>query len=144
MVTTPQRAPKGVGAISGPGQSRQGQTLIEFAIIGLLLATMAFGVIEFGRAYYASISVTNAARDAARIAMDPSKSNADIIDAANDAADPLTLTDVNISRGTVVGETSTVTVTYDFTTPVPLISNIWGGGALTITESATSRVGWDE
>jgi Flp pilus assembly protein TadG len=110
----------------------------------MLLALMAFGVMEFGRAYYASISVTNAARDAARVAMDPSNSDADIIAAAEAAADPLTLTDVSISRSTTVGDTATVTVTFEFNSFVPLIENTWGGGPLAITETATSRVGWDE
>ena len=126
-------------------QSRQGQALVEFAIIGLILTTMAFGVIEFGRAYYASISVTNAARDAARVAMDPSRSNADIVAAAEAAADPLELdpSNVDVDRSIVEGETSTITVTYEFETVAPLIAEFWGGGALQITESATSRVGWD-
>jgi len=124
-------------------EQRQGQALVELAIIGLILTTMAFGVIEFGRAYYASISVTNAARDAARVAMDPSRSNADIVAAAEAAADPLELTDVDVDRSIVEGETSTITVTYEFETVAPLIAEFWGGGALQITESATSRVGWD-
>lgn len=124
-------------------QVRQGQALVELAIIGLLLTTMAFGVIEFGRAYYASISVTNAARDAARVAMDPTRSNADIIAAAEAAADPLELSNIDIDRSIVEGETSTITVTHEFETVAPLIANFWGGGALQISESATSRVGWD-
>jgi Flp pilus assembly protein TadG len=144
MIKTLHPGPDDAGTIPGRRQTRQGQALIEFAVVGMLLATMTFGVLEFGRAYYASISVTNAARDAARMAMDPSNSNADIISAAEAAADPLTLTDVSISRSTTVGETATVTVTFEFNSFVPLIENTWGGGPLAITETATSRVGWDE
>ena len=112
-------------------------------MIGMLLATMTFGVVEFGRAYYASVAVTNASRDAARVAMDPSRSNADIIAAAEVSAGSIELTDVDVDRSLVEGEYSTVTVYYEFTSTVPLISQLWGGGPLEITHSATSRVGWD-
>ena len=116
--------------------------MIELAVIGLILATMTFGVVEFGRAYYASIAVTNASRDAARVAMDPTKSNADVIAAAEESAGDIELTSIVLSRSTTVGDTSTVTTTYDFTTSVPLISQFWGGGTLEINHSSTSRVGW--
>lgn len=123
-------------------KASDGQAMLEFAVIGLLLALMAFGTIEIGRAYYASTSITHAARDAARVAMDPSKTNADIIAAAEAAADPLTL-NVTINRSTTEGEMSTITVTHNFDAVTPLVSNIWGGGPLVISSSATSRVGWD-
>ncbi|MEZ4520337.1 MAG: pilus assembly protein [Thermomicrobiales bacterium] len=120
-----------------------GQAVIEFAAIGLLLATMAFGAIELGRAYNASISVTNAARDAARVAMNPATSDADVIAAANAAAESINLTSVDVDRSYTEGEWSTITVSYEFNTVVPLVSQFWGGGPLTISESSTSRVGWD-
>lgn len=113
-------------------------------MIGLILATMTFGVIEFGRAYYASVAVTNAARDGARVAMDPSRPNADIVSAAEESAGSIELTAVIIDRSTTEGEYSTVTATYDFTSTLPLVSEIWGGGALEISHSATSRVGWGD
>lgn len=124
-------------------RARTGQALVEFAIIGLILTTMCFGVIEFGRAYYASVAVTNATRDAARVAMDPSKSNAEIVAVAEESAGSVELTSVSINRSTTEGEYSTVTATYDFTSALPLIAEIWGGGALEISHSSTSRVGWD-
>jgi Flp pilus assembly protein TadG len=120
-----------------------GQALVEFAIIGLILATMSFAVVEFGRAYYASVAVTNAARDGARVAMDPSNSNADIIAAAEASAGSIELTSVDVDRSTTVGETSTITASYGFTSTLPIVSQFWGGGVLEITHSSTSRVGWD-
>ena len=124
-------------------ETRPGQALVEFALIGMLLATMSFSVVEFGRAYYASVAVTSAARDAARVAMDPSRSNADIVTAAEESAGSIELTQVDVDRSVVVGETSTVTVYYDFTSTLPIVSQFWGGGPLEISHSATSRVGWD-
>lgn len=121
----------------------KGQALIEFALIGLILATMSFGVVEFGRAYYAAVAVTNAARDGARVAMNPAMSNADITAAAEESAGTIELTGVSIDRSGAIGSNATVTVTHDFTSTLPLISQFWGGGALEISHSATSRVGWD-
>jgi Flp pilus assembly protein TadG len=122
--------------------SRPGQALIEFAVIGVLLSTMSLGVFEFGRAYYASVAVTNAARDGARVAMNPSATNAEIVTTVEDSAGSIEVSQVDVDRSTTEGETSTVTVTYDFTSNVPLISQFWGGGTLEISRSATSRVGW--
>lgn len=123
--------------------SFHGQALVEFAIIGMILATMTFGVIEFGRAYYASVAVTNAARDGARVAMDPSKSTADIVTAAEESAGSIELTSVIVDSSGAVGDTATVTASYDFTSTLPMISQFWGGGSLEISHSATSRVGWE-
>lgn len=119
-----------------------GQAIIEFAVISMLLLTLSFGVIEFGRAYAASMAVTHASRDGARIAMNPEATNGEIAAAAQSAAGSLTLTNVNVSRSTVIGEMSTITATYEFETMLPFVASLWGGGTLTISESATSRVGW--
>jgi len=125
------------------GGAREGQALLEFAVVALVLALMLFGVLEFGRAYFASIAVTNAARDGARVAMDPSRSNADVRSAADNAAGSTELTDVVIERSFTVGNINRVTAIVDFETSVPLISEIWGGGPLRISYTATSRVGWE-
>ncbi len=44
------------------GRSQSGASLIELGIITPLLLLLALGAIDFGRAYYLSIEVTNAAR----------------------------------------------------------------------------------
>lgn len=124
-------------------RSREGQALLEFAAVAFVLAMMLFGVLEFGRAYFASIAVTNAARDGARVAMDPSRSDADVKAAAENAAGSIKLTDVEINRSLEVGKTSSITAYVDFETGVPLISQLWGGGPLRISYTATSRVGWE-
>ncbi len=75
--------------------------------------------------------------------MDPSKSNADIIAAAEASAGSVELTSVDVARSTTVGETNTITASYGFTSTLPIVSQFWGGGVLEITHSSTSRVGWD-
>jgi Flp pilus assembly protein TadG len=143
MIAERRRHPSGTGTGPPPRRALHGQAIIELAIVGLALLTMTFGVIEIGRAFYASTAVTNAARDGARVAMNPAKSNAEIVAAAEAAAGDVELSSVTMSRSTTIGEMSTVTATYEFNSFVPLISELWGGGPLIISESATSRVGWD-
>jgi Flp pilus assembly protein TadG len=46
--------------------SRQGQSLVEFALVMPLLLVMLLGIMEFGRAWHISQIVTDAARQGAR------------------------------------------------------------------------------
>ncbi len=51
----------------------QGQELVELAILIPLLLLIAFGVLDMGRLFHASITITNAAREGARFGtFDPS------------------------------------------------------------------------
>lgn len=53
---------------SSPDRRRsRGQALVEFALIVPLFAIMLFGVIDFGLAFDASIAISNAAREGARL-----------------------------------------------------------------------------
>jgi len=121
----------------------EGQAFLEFALIGILLLTLSLGVIEFGRAISVSMAVTHASRDGARVAMNPEATDAEIIAAAKAAASPYDSVNVVINRSPVVGEMAKVTVTYQFESVAPLVSNLWGGGKLAISDSTTSRVGWE-
>ena len=135
------RRPSGADNARGR-RAREGQAIIELAVIGLILVTMSFAVLELGRAYYASVAITHAARDAARVAMNPAATDAAIISAAEAAADPVQPSAITLNRSTIIGEMSTVTVTYEFDPITPLVANLWGGGPLVFSESATSRTGW--
>jgi Flp pilus assembly protein TadG len=46
---------------------RQGQGLVEFALLLPILVLVVFGVLELGRAFFAFIAITNAAREGARV-----------------------------------------------------------------------------
>ena len=48
---------------------RAGQSLVEMAMALPLLALLTFGLLDFGRAYFFQVSVTNAAREGARVAI---------------------------------------------------------------------------
>jgi Flp pilus assembly protein TadG len=56
------------GAWNLVNRKQRGSTLLEFAIVIVLLLTMMFGVVDFGRALYAYHFVANAAREASRYA----------------------------------------------------------------------------
>jgi Flp pilus assembly protein TadG len=47
-------------------RGRAGQSLVEMALVLPVLAFLTFGLVDFGRAYYFQVSVTNAAREGAR------------------------------------------------------------------------------
>jgi Flp pilus assembly protein TadG len=48
---------------------RLGQSLVEMAMVLPILTFLTFGLVDFGRAYYFQVSVTNAAREGARTAI---------------------------------------------------------------------------
>ncbi|HEY8678965.1 MAG TPA: TadE/TadG family type IV pilus assembly protein [Candidatus Dormibacteraeota bacterium] len=48
---------------------RLGQSLVEMALVLPILTILTFGLVDFGRAYYFQVSVTNAAREGARTAI---------------------------------------------------------------------------
>ncbi len=56
------------GGTKGKAANRQaGQAIVEFALAVPLLLTLAFGIMEFGRLFFAYSSVVTAAREAARV-----------------------------------------------------------------------------
>ena len=63
-----------------PRSSEKGQNLVEMAIVLPFLLIIVFGVIDLGRVFFASINLTNAAREGVRfLTMHP-----------NDVANPYT------------------------------------------------------
>ena len=45
---------------------RRGQSLVETALVLPVLAFLTFGLLDFGRAYYFQVAITNAAREGTR------------------------------------------------------------------------------
>lgn len=48
-------------------RGRAGQSLVEMAMVLPVLTFLTFGLVDFGRAYYFQVSVTNSAREGARV-----------------------------------------------------------------------------
>ncbi len=100
-----------------------GQELIEFALVVPLLMLILFGVLDLGRAFYASITIANAAREGARYAMFYPGDTVGIRTATEreaqnsgvDLTDPAKATiDVGCPLGCGRGLPIRVTVTYEF------------------------------
>jgi Flp pilus assembly protein TadG len=53
---------------SKDGQRERGQALVEFSFVLIAFLILVFGVIDFGMALHSWITVTNAAREGARVA----------------------------------------------------------------------------
>lgn len=98
----------------------RGAVAVEFAIIAPILVLLLMGIIEYGRAYNAQVSLTNAAREGVRV-MAVNNNLVTARTATKNAGVSLTpaLTDSNIafsaSNGTgtcTPGAQMTVTITY--------------------------------
>ncbi len=119
--------------------AQKGQGVVELALILPIALLLGLGAFEVWRAVYSSHTIAQAARDGARLAIDPDTTSSEVVSVVKSAAAPLDVADGDIS---VVSGTSEVQVSviYRFTTDVPLISELWGGGSLAIRGEATSRL----
>ena len=122
----------------------RGQALVELALIAPILIILMLGVIDYGRVYFAYVSVTNGARvgaDYAAIGPTQAADTAAIKAAAlGDTGDLLnqsptnpdvTVTTANDSQGRLYAD---VTMTYTFSTLFP-----WPGLPTSINVERTVR-----
>lgn len=56
-------------AVTGERRRDRGVALVEFAIVLPLLLLLIGGIVDFGRAFFTEVMLTNAAREGARTAM---------------------------------------------------------------------------
>ena len=101
-------------------ESERGAAAVEFAILLPLLLMLVLGTIEFGRAYNAQITLTNAARDGVRV-MAITNVPADTKTAAKNAAASVSTSiptsDVTLSTTTCsTGSQVTLTIKYSLST----------------------------
>ncbi len=127
--------------------SKRGQSLAEFALILPVLVLLMLGTIDFGRVFFAYVSVTNAARNGADYASFSSVAANDLtgIRAAvvGDTGDLLNTSDSNPQVTSTTGTDSQgrlyadVTVTYAFSTIFP-----WPGlpDTVDVSRTVTARV----
>lgn len=109
-----------------PRHRPRGQALVEFALIVPLFILIVVGLFDAGRAVFNYSTVSNAAREAARVAIVNQDETA-IRAAAKTAGTGLGLTDADISLGSCLdkGCPYSVTVTYDFEAATPLIGQLF-------------------
>ena len=99
--------------------SERGAAAVEFAILLPLLLMLVLGTIEFGRAYNAQITLTNAARDGVRVMAINNDPTAAKKAAQNAAASVSTIpvSDITLSSTTCsTGNQVTLTIKYTLST----------------------------
>jgi Flp pilus assembly protein TadG len=133
------------GPLSGRRRDR-GAAAVEFALILPLLMLLVFGIIDFGRALNAQITLTQAAREGARLDA-LGQSNAAVVSRTQTAATGLNLNAPNGSvtetqvcmpnAGATADAQVTVSYQFSFITPVGAIAGLFGGsgfgGPITLT-----------
>ncbi|GAA5102533.1 TadE/TadG family type IV pilus assembly protein [Haloechinothrix salitolerans] len=107
----------------------RGAAAVEFAIVLPVLLLLVFGIIDFGRALNAQVTLTQAAREGARLeALDQD----DVVNRTQAAATGLSpVPGVSISSSCPDNDDAVVTVTYtfEFATPVGAIGAMFGGNS---------------
>lgn len=128
----------------------RGAAAVEFAILLPLLLLIIFGVIDFGRAINDQITLTQAAREGARLAALGYSTSAVNTRTESAAAPTLTLTSANITvtpatspacapgAGTGVDAKVTVTYTFTFITPVGAFAAMFGTASFGTTLPLTA------
>ena len=110
----------------------KGQNLVEFAMVVPIFLILVFSIVDFGMGFHAWITVTNAAREGARIGAvgaDSATIEARVVDTAGDlVGDDLAVTVVNAQGAP--GDSVSVDVQYDYEliTPLSNLLGIFGGG----------------
>ncbi|MDA8318644.1 MAG: pilus assembly protein [Actinomycetota bacterium] len=121
----------------------RGATAVEFALLLPMLLLIIFGVIDFGRALNAQITLTQAAREGVRLDALGQPQSA-VVSRTIQAATGLNLTSSNVTEtltcplnaGPTADARVDVTYRFSFVTPVGAIAGLFGGnfgGPITLT-----------
>jgi Flp pilus assembly protein TadG len=114
--------------------------MVETAMVLPILLVLVFGMLDFGRVFNAWITVTNSAREGARVAATRQDTTAieTRVAAAMSHIDDYTLETDNVGGASGSPVAVSIETTVDIITP--LIGNIIGGGSVTISETTTMRL----
>lgn len=125
----------------GLGRDEKGQSVVEFALVVPILLLLVLGIMEFGRAYSANLTLQNAAREGARLAV-TGATDARITQRVKDSAPTLDPARINVSvtpSSRHQGDNVVVTVTYDFQYLTPFIQDL-AGSLRTFQQQVTMRM----
>ena len=121
-----------------PSHNDRGAAAVEMALVLPFLLLLVCGIVDFGRAYNANLTLTHAAREGARI-WALGGTTAEMTTAATDAAVGLTVTSVAPTPCTF-GSATTVTVTAGFSYITPLIADL-APGLTSLSSNGVMRCG---
>lgn len=119
-------------------KSQQGQGLVEFALVFPLLMLLILGMVEFGWILNGKITLTNAAREGARVAaiyQDNTKVNAAVIKASEASS----LIDVGADPMNIDAPTKAVTVKAKANIK-PIVGLFFKEEKVSLTAQAVMRV----
>ncbi len=107
----------------------RGAAAVEFALLLPMLLLLVFGLIDFGRALNAQITLTQAAREGARLAALAQPNVASRTQAAATGLSPVTVgvTACPANAGSGVNAAVTASYSYQFITPISAIAGLFGG-----------------
>jgi Flp pilus assembly protein TadG len=120
-----------------PRKGEDGQSLVEFALVLPIFLLVLFAIVDFGMAFHAWITVTNSAREGARIGSVHAPSAA-IEQRVRDTSDTLDQGNLSVSvsnaddQGGQPGESVVVDVSYSYSlmTPLAELLNLVSGGTI--------------
>lgn len=118
----------------------RGAAAVEFALLLPLLLLLIFGIIDFGRALNAQITLTQAAREGARLAALGEPNVVSGTQAAATGLSPVavSVTSCPVNAGTGANATVKVSYTFSFVTPLSALSGLFGS-ALPSTLTLTAQ-----
>jgi Flp pilus assembly protein TadG len=115
------------------GSRDRGAAAVEFAIMLPLLLLIIFGIIDFGRALNAQVTITQAAREGARLT---ALNQPNVVSRTQAAATGLSGVGVTVAASCPAGSGPTanadvkVSYSFNFITPIGAIATLFGGSGL--------------
>src|SRR6516164_4921226 len=124
--------------LAGNTREDRGAAAVEFALLLPVLLFLVFGIIDFGRALNAQITLTQAAREGAGMAALGEPNVVSGTQAAATGLSPVNVTVTSCPAGAGAGVNAVVQATYSFSfvTPLSAIAGILGsslGSTMTLT-----------
>ena len=119
-----------------------GQSLVEFVLVVPIFLLVLFAIVDFGMAFHAWITVTNSAREGARVGAVRATS-AEIEQRVRDTATSLEQADLSVAVTNAEGQPGgsvvvDVSYSYSLMTPLADLLNLVSGGAIPATLNLSS------
>ncbi|MCH7577127.1 MAG: pilus assembly protein [Chloroflexi bacterium] len=129
-------------------KGEKGQALVEFALLVPIFLILLFAIVDFGMGFYSWITVTNSAREGARIGAvlaNDQQIRDRVFDSAglpNEGTNMEVIITNSAEQGGLPGQSVVVQVDYDYNLITPLANLLGGiiGPTLTLSSTAEMRL----